>query len=147
MNSKITNLRLQLLHLPVAHELSWNILSTRTLSQSVNKMNPGYFSLTATPLKPQQMPIFLHIPWDFGALLISTSIRTIGIRVKTGIILYWNYLCVSDCTCIENMAINFIQMGLHNILLGKPFYINLKDTMLHERDSDAPNACSELGGK
>ena len=126
MNSKITNLRLQLLHLPVAHELSWNILATITLSRSVNKMNPGYFSLTAIHLKPQQMPIFLHIPWDLGALVISANIRTIGIRVQTGIILYWNYLCVTDCTCIENMAINFIQMGLYNTSPGQAILYQFK---------------------
>ena len=26
-----------------------------------NYMNPGYFTLAATDLKPQQMPMFLHI--------------------------------------------------------------------------------------
>ena len=32
-------------------------------------------------------------------------------------------------------------------LLCRPFYINLKETWLLKRDSDAPRACSELGGK
>ena len=36
-------------------------------------MNPGYFTLAATDLKPQQMPMFLHI-------------RTEGLYVKTTII-------------------------------------------------------------
>ena len=28
---------------------------------SINKMNPEYFPLAATALKPQQIPMFLHI--------------------------------------------------------------------------------------
>ena len=28
---------------------------------SYNYMNPGYFTLAATDLKPKQMPMFLHI--------------------------------------------------------------------------------------
>ena len=31
------------------------------LKPGVNYVNPGYFSLAATALKPQQMPMFLHI--------------------------------------------------------------------------------------
>ena len=29
--------------------------------QGPNYMNPGYFTLAVTGLKPQQMPMFLHI--------------------------------------------------------------------------------------
>ena len=31
------------------------------LEIALNKMNPGYFPLAATALKPQQIPMFLHI--------------------------------------------------------------------------------------
>ena len=42
-----------LLNLPVG------VISTT--SALINKMNPGYLPLTATALKPQQVPMFLHI--------------------------------------------------------------------------------------
>ena len=32
-----------------------------SVAQLANYVNPGYFSLAATALKPQQMPMFLHI--------------------------------------------------------------------------------------
>ena len=65
-------------------------------------MNPGYFPLAATALKPQQIHIFLQIAasggvgvggwvgWvggGVGGAVISTDIRTVGLCVKTAIIL------------------------------------------------------------
>ena len=35
--------------------------SPRLVAVLPNYMNPGYFPLAATPLKPQQIPMFLHI--------------------------------------------------------------------------------------
>ena len=35
-----------------------------------NKMNPGYFPLAATHLKPQQIPMFLHISAPGGGALL-----------------------------------------------------------------------------
>ena len=53
-----------------------------------DNINPGYFSPAATALKPQQIPMFLHISARFGgAPVISTNIRTVGFCVKTAIIL------------------------------------------------------------
>ena len=36
---------------------------------SSNKMNAGYFSLVATVMKPQQIPMFLHVSEQKGYML------------------------------------------------------------------------------
>ena len=46
---------------------------------------------------------------------MSTNIRTVGLFVKTLIILQWKYMGVPDCTYIESMLMNLIQMSLYHI--------------------------------
>ena len=92
-----------------------------------NKVNPGYFPLAATALKPQQIHIFLHIAARvWGVPVIVTDIRTVGLCVKTAIILKWKFLCIPDCTYIESMLINFIQMSLRNISLMQAILYQFK---------------------
>ena len=68
------------------------------------------------------------------------------ICIKTTITLQ----CVPDCTVIESIFIEFIKQVCIINLPCRPFYINLKESWLHERTqmpSDALSACSEPGGK
>ena len=52
---------------------------------------------------------------NLGASVIFTNMRTVGFCVKTAIILQWKYTYVPNCTYIESMLINFIQISLCNI--------------------------------
>ena len=54
---------------------------------------------------------------------------------------------VPNYTHIESMLMNFIQISLCNISSMQGIYSNLKDMWQHKRDSNAPSACSESGGK
>ena len=76
-----------------------------------NKMNPGYFPLAATALKPQQILMFLHI----STRVISTHIKTEEFYAKTAIIHQLKCLCVPDCAYTESMFINFIHISLYDI--------------------------------
>ena len=93
----------------------------------INFMNPGYFTLTATDLKPQQMPMFLHISARvWGRRWSPPHIRTEGLYVKTTIIHQLKRLCVPDCAYTENMFINSIHISLWNITLTKNILYQIK---------------------
>ena len=60
------NARLQLNSIANAMDLLQSCTKP-SIYRHVNKMNPRYFSLTATALKPQQIPMFLYISaWVWG---------------------------------------------------------------------------------
>ena len=93
-----------------------------------NKVNPGYFPLTATALKPQQISMFVHISarvWGRW-LVISTHIRTEGFYVKTAIIHQSKRLCGPDCAYMDNMFINFIHISLYDIFLMQEILYQIK---------------------
>ena len=94
------------------------------------KLNPRYCSLAATALKLQQIPMFLHISARvWGHWWYPQTSEQWDFCVKTTIILQWKCLCVPDCTDIESMHINFIQMSLYIIYFPQRlFHINLKET-------------------
>ena len=54
---------------------------------------------------------------------------------------------VPNYTHTESMLMNFIQISLCNISSMQGIYSNLKDMWQHKRDSNAPSACRESGGK
>ena len=49
----------KVLHIHI--DISYSYVDSNNEVYSVNKINPGYFSLAATALKQQQLPMFLHI--------------------------------------------------------------------------------------
>ena len=115
-------------------------MTTHRISWEFN-MNPGYFSLVANTLKPQQLPMFLY-----------TSARIWGHRWylqtseqcdKAVIIFQRKYLC-TKIDMQRKHAYKFHPIRVYIIYL--PCMI-LKEALLHERDSDAPSACCEPGGK
>ena len=48
-------------HVALPQAEKWGHLGILEGKCLYNKMNPGYFPLVATALKPQQIPMFLHI--------------------------------------------------------------------------------------
>ena len=93
-----------LIQLVVFHPAHWITLGI---------YRPLIFSLAATALKLQQIPMFLHISARFGGHRWYPQISEPC--VKTAITFQWKCLCVPDCKYIESMFINFIQMSLYNI--------------------------------
>ena len=90
-------------------------------------MNPGYFPLAATALKPQQISLFLHISARvWGASVTSTHIRTEQLYVKTAIIHQLKHLCVPDCAHTESMFINFIHISLYDMSLMQNILYQIK---------------------
>ena len=97
----------------------------------LNKMNPGYFPLAATALKPQQISMLLHISarvWGrLGASVISTHTRTEGFYVKTAVIHQLKCLCIPDCAYMESMFINFThKMSVWYLSHTEHFILNKK---------------------
>ena len=89
-------------------------------------MNPGYFSLADTALKPQEIPMLLHISASLGASVISTHIRTEEFYVKTAIIYQLKHLCIPECPYTESMFINFIHISLYNTSLMRNILFQIK---------------------
>ena len=89
-------------------------------------MNPGYFTLAAIDLKPQQMPMFLHISARVWGHRWSPHIRTKGLHVKTIIIYQLKRLFVPDGAYTENMFINSIHVSLYDISLTQNILYQIK---------------------
>ena len=78
-------------------------------------MNAGEFSLAATSLKPQQIPMSLHISARVWGHRRYTHIKIVGFYVKTAITHQIKRLCVPDCTYMESTLINYIHIRLCSI--------------------------------
>ena len=107
-------------------------------------MNPGYFPLAATALKPQQMLMPIHIfprVWGPDDILKHQNSRTL---FKTVIILQRKYMYIPNCAHITCLQISSKWVCVIYFPC-KPFYNNSKEAWLHKRDSFAPSLCSESG--
>ena len=129
---------------------SWCLIpihsNERMIPRISNKINPGHFSLAATAQKPQQISMFLHVStWVWGRRWYPH--RTEGFCDKTAINHQLKRMCVPDCAYTDNMFINVIHISLYDISPRQNISYQIKETWLHERDSDAPSVSSEPGGK